>query len=55
METLVQLIVDDVHNQPKLLISCYGGAEGFSMTDSLEREFINGIGQLAATKGQLFH
>ena len=54
METLVQLIVDDVRQKPKLLVSCYGGAEGFTMTDSLEREFMNGIGQLAATKGQLY-
>ncbi len=51
METLVQLIVDDVREKPKLLITCYGGAEGFTMTDSLEREFMNGIGQLAATQG----
>ena len=54
MEILVQLLVDDVRDQPKLLISCYGGAEGFTMTDSLEREFMNGIGQLAATKGQSY-
>ena len=52
METLVRLITCDTGATPKLLISCYGGAEGFTMTDSLEREFMNGIGQLAATEGQ---
>jgi len=51
METLVHLIAGDVGRTPKLLISCYGGAELFTMTDSLEREFMSGIGQLAATEG----
>ena len=51
MEKLVQLITDDTHRSPKLLVSCYGGAEGFTMTDSLEREFMSGIGQLATTEG----
>ncbi|CAF2997434.1 unnamed protein product [Rotaria sp. Silwood2] len=49
-ETLGQIIVKDVGAKPKLLVSCYGGAEYFTMTDDLEREFMNGIGQVAATK-----
>ncbi|CAF1411032.1 unnamed protein product [Rotaria sordida] len=49
-ETFVRIIVKDVGAKPKLLVSCYGGAEYFTMTDDLEREFINGIGQVAATK-----
>ena len=53
MERLVQLITHGTDGIPKLLISCYGGAKGFTMTDSLEREFMSGIGQLAATKGEL--
>lgn len=52
METLTQLIRSDIGGTPKLLISCYGGAEGFTMTDSLEREFMSGIGQLAVTEGE---
>ncbi|CAF2202478.1 unnamed protein product, partial [Rotaria magnacalcarata] len=50
-ETLAQLILDDVGNTPKLIVSCYGGAAYFTMTDNLEREFMNGIGHLAATEG----
>ncbi|CAF3021064.1 unnamed protein product [Rotaria socialis] len=50
-EKLVQLILDDVDNIPKLIVSCYGGAAYFTMTDNLEREFMNGIGHLAATEG----
>ncbi|CAF2077519.1 unnamed protein product [Rotaria magnacalcarata] len=50
-ETLAQLILDDVGNTPKLIASCYGGAAYFTMTDNLEREFMNGIGHLAATEG----
>jgi hypothetical protein len=49
------MIVEDVNvnDEPKLLVSCYGGAANFTMTDELEREFMNGIGQVAATKGRL--
>ncbi|CAF1278916.1 unnamed protein product [Rotaria sp. Silwood1] len=49
-KTLVEIIVKDVGAKPKLLVSCYGGAEYFTMTDDLEREFMSGIGQVAATK-----
>jgi hypothetical protein len=46
------MIVTDVGTEPKLLVSCYGGAEYFTMTDELEREFMTGIGQVAATESQ---
>ncbi|CAF1622667.1 unnamed protein product [Rotaria sp. Silwood1] len=49
-KTLVEIIVKDVGAKPKLIVSCYGGAEYFTMTDDLEREFMSGIGQVAATK-----
>ncbi|CAF3675629.1 unnamed protein product [Rotaria sp. Silwood1] len=49
-KTLVEIIVKDVSTEPKLLVSCYGGAGYFTMTDDLEREFMSGIGQVAATK-----
>ncbi len=46
------MIAADVNAQPNLIVSCYGGAAYFTMTDDLEREFMDGIGQVAATKGQ---
>ena len=49
---LGEIVVENVGTPPELLIGCYGGTEYFTMTDQLEREFINGIGQLSATKGQ---
>jgi hypothetical protein len=54
LDTLCKLIVDDVGetNKPDLLISCFGGAEYFIMNDNLEKEFMNGIGQVATTKGK---
>lgn len=52
MEALANLIIQDTKASPKLLISCFGGARGFTMTDILEREFTSGIGQLATTKSQ---
>ncbi len=51
-QTLANMIAKDVGNNPKLLVSCYGGAEYFKMTDKLEREFLNGIAQVAATQGR---
>lgn len=53
MGTLVKLIAKSMDNQPKLLISCFGGAKNFTMTDSLEREFMSGIGKLATTRGEI--
>lgn len=53
MDALAKLITQDRSDDPKFLISCYGGARGFNMTDSLEKDFTSGIGQLATTKGQL--
>jgi hypothetical protein len=51
-QILADLIASDVGNKPKLLVSCYGGAEYFRMTDKLEREFLNGIAQVVATRGR---
>ncbi len=53
-KTLCQLIIDDIGkgNKPNLLICCYGGAEYFTMNDNLEKEFMQGIGQVATTKGK---
>ena len=53
METLIQLFTDNVGGEPRLLISCFGGAKAFTMTDSLEREFMSGIGQLATAKSEI--
>ena len=55
LQTLANMIADDVGNNPKLLVSCYGGAQYFKMTDKLEREFLNGIAQVAATKGEMLN
>ena len=49
-EMLCQLISEDVGEEPRMIISCFGGAEYFTMTDSLEQEFMNGISQAASTK-----
>jgi hypothetical protein len=46
------MITKDVGSKPKLLVSCYGGAENFKMNDNLEREFLNGIAQVVATEGR---
>ena len=39
--------------KPKLLVSCYGGAGYFKLTDNLAREFMDEIGEVATTEGQL--
>ncbi|CAF1099065.1 unnamed protein product [Rotaria sordida] len=49
-ETLIDLVIEDVDSQPDLLISCFGGAKNFAMTDKLEKEFMNGISRAAVTK-----
>ncbi|CAF4527317.1 unnamed protein product, partial [Rotaria socialis] len=49
-DNFLELIVDGVGANPDLLISCFGGAANFAMTDKLEKEFMNGISQAAATK-----
>ncbi len=51
-DVLAQIIRKDVGSEPKLIVSCYGGAAYFIMTDDLEKEFKSGIGQLASTKGK---
>jgi hypothetical protein len=50
---MAQILLDDAGSkQPTLLISCYGGAKYFKMSDKLEKEFMDGIGQAAATEGK---
>jgi hypothetical protein len=49
----VNLIVEDVTEPPQLIVSCFGGAEYFTMSDALEKEFISAIGQIAATKSMI--
>jgi hypothetical protein len=53
-ETLSDLIIKDVDSKPDLLISCFGGAKNFAMTDKLEKEFMNGISRAAVTKGMFY-
>jgi len=48
---LYKVIEKDVGGKPDLLIGCFGGAKYFTMTDNLEKEFMTGISQAAATKG----
>lgn len=48
------MIAINTSTKPKLIVSCYGGAEYFTMKDTLEREFKSGIGQIAATEGSLY-
>ncbi len=39
-------------NKPILLISCFGGAKYFKMNHKLEKDFMDAIGEMAATKGK---
>ena len=54
LETLVELVLNDVGTKPELLVSCYGGAEYFTMTDRLERDFMDEVGKIAATQSLLW-
>ncbi|CAF1493524.1 unnamed protein product [Adineta ricciae] len=49
-QTLSKIIKENVGSKPHLLISCFGGAENFVMTDTLEKEFMIGIAQAAVTE-----
>lgn len=46
------LIGDAGENEPNLLISCFGGAKYFKMSHKLEKNFMDAIGEMAATKGK---
>jgi hypothetical protein len=48
---LCQIVEEDVDEKPKLLMSCFGGAQYFSMPDELQKELMNSISQAAVTKG----
>lgn len=44
MKTLFELMVENSEGQkPSLIISIYGGAKYFTMTERLEKEFIRGV------------
>ena len=46
------LIEDAGNKKPILLVSCFGGAKYFKMSHKLEKDFMDGIGQIAATEGK---
>jgi hypothetical protein len=52
-QTLKDLITEDVKEPPQLIVSCFGGAQYFTMSDDLEKVFINAIGEIAATKSMI--
>ncbi len=50
---LFQLIIEDCRGQkPALILSVYGGAKYFTMTERLEKEFIRGIIDAATMAGK---
>ena len=50
---LFDLLVEDADNRkPALIISVYGGAKYFVMTERLEKEFIRGVIDAAAMAGK---
>ena len=50
---MAEILKEDASgNQPILLISCFGGAKYFKMNHKLEKDFMDGIGEIAATKGK---
>ena len=56
VKDIFQLIVDDCGGQkPALIMSVYGGAKYFTMTERLEKEFIRGIIDAATMAGNYKH
>ena len=54
LEDLFQLILEDCERQkPALILSVYGGAKYFTMTERLEKEFIRGIIDAATMASKL--
>jgi hypothetical protein len=50
---MAEILVNDTGNKkPILLVSCFGGAKYFKMSHKLEKDFMDGIGQIAATEGK---
>jgi hypothetical protein len=53
VKDLFQLILEDCQGQkPALVISVYGGAKYFTMTEKLEKEFIRGVIDAATMAGK---
>lgn len=53
VKDVFQLILDDCGKQkPALIISVYGGAKYFTMTERLEKEFIRGVIDAATMTGR---
>ena len=51
-ENLYQLICADCAEKPSLILSVYGGAKYFTLTERLEKEFIRGIIDTATMAGK---
>ena len=55
---LYQLLCDDCGGKPSVILSVYGGAKFFTITERLEKEFIRGIIDAATMAGkysEVFH
>lgn len=55
---LYQLLCDDCGGKPSVILSVYGGAKFFTITERLEKEFIRGIIDAATMAGkynEIFH
>jgi hypothetical protein len=51
LEDLYQLLCDDCGGKPSVILSVYGGAKYFTITERLEKEFIRGIIDAATMAG----
>ncbi|CAF3831458.1 unnamed protein product [Rotaria sordida] len=52
-EKLYSLVHKDCNQEPRLIISIYGGAKYFKMNERLEKEFMRGIIEAATTAGNV--
>jgi hypothetical protein len=43
-----------VCGQPKLIISVYGGRKHFTMSEDIEKEFMDSLAEAAVTSGFIF-
>lgn len=43
-----------VRNPPKLIISVYGGRKHFTMSEYIEKEFMDSLAEAAMTSGNCF-
>ena len=50
---LYNLIHEDCKKKPGLIISIYGGAKYFKINERLEKEFMRGVIEAAATAGNI--